>query len=92
MVVNILDRLEWHEHDEGVICALSRATSGLECGTFTSSDKWFMLQWPRLWISFHITVKELLPIVLYSGSSVKHRVEGRLPCNTATIVPMIKSG
>jgi len=34
----------------------SDASGSWGCGTFISSGKWFMLQWPRSWADFHITV------------------------------------
>ena len=34
------------------------------CGSYTSEGVWFSLQWPDSWVQVHITVKELLPIVL----------------------------
>ena len=34
------------------------------CGAFTSSGEWFQVVWPDSWSSVHITVKELLPIVI----------------------------
>ena len=40
----------------------SDASSTWGCGAFTSSGEWFQLEWPDTHV--HITVKELLPIVI----------------------------
>jgi len=42
----------------------SDASSSWSCGAFTLTGDWFRLQWPDFWASIHITVKELLPIVM----------------------------
>ena len=64
------------------------------CGAFTSAGERFQLQWPGSWADVHITVKELLPIVLgtpmwgaqWQGRSVKCR------CDNAAVVANIRSG
>ena len=33
-------------------------------GAFSSDREWFQLEWPGSWIGVHITIKELLPIVV----------------------------
>ena len=44
---------------------LTSDASGLwGCGAYLSTGAGLQLEWPKLWISVHITVKELLPIVL----------------------------
>ena len=53
-----------------------------------------MLEWPYAWRSIHITVKELLPIVMgvalwgrqWQGGSVVCR------CDNAAVVAILKSG
>lgn len=64
------------------------------CGAFTSSGEWFQLQLLESWSSIHITVKELLPIVL--GAVVwGEKWEGktvRCLCDNAAVVAIIKSG
>ncbi len=42
----------------------SDASGGWGCGAFSSSGAWFQFIWPALWTEIHITVKELLPIVI----------------------------
>ena len=41
----------------------SDASGSWGCGTYTCSGEWFQLKWPKRWHHYHITVKELLPIV-----------------------------
>ena len=43
----------------------SDASGSWECGAYTSTGKWFQLMLSDDWSGIHITVKELLPIVLY---------------------------
>jgi len=42
----------------------SDASGSWGCGAFTSDGQWFQLQLPACCDGIHITVKELLPIVL----------------------------
>ena len=42
----------------------SDASGSWGCGAYTSEGQWFKLQLPENWHGVHITVKELLPIVL----------------------------
>ena len=45
------------------------------CGAFTSMGEWFQLELPETWSDIHITVKELLPIVLGVSQSRDGRGE-----------------
>ena len=64
------------------------------CGGYTSTGEWFMLEWTYSWKSIHVTVKELLPIVMgvalcgkqWQGGSVVCR------CDNAAVVAILKSG
>ena len=64
------------------------------CGAFTEQGEWFQLVWPESWEEVHITVKELLPIVVgdalwgdrWVGRTVKCR------CDNAAVVAVINSG
>ena len=38
--------------------------SGWGCGAFLSTWKWFQCSWPPVWACIHITVKELVPVVM----------------------------
>ena len=42
----------------------SDASGRWGCGAFSSSGAWFQFRWPPAWEAIHITVKELLPIVV----------------------------
>ena len=72
----------------------SDASGGWGCGTFTSGGKWFQLQWPDSWGPIHITVKELVPIVVtcalwgasWKGTTVRCR------CDNAAVVAILCSG
>ena len=72
----------------------SDASGSWGCGAFTSSGEWFQLEWPESWQEFHITVKELLPVVvaiavwgiMWQGKSV------RCLCDNAAVVAILRSG
>ena len=72
----------------------SDASGGWGCGAFTSDGEWFQMQWPDYWGSVHITVKELVPIVVASaiwgqkwrGKTVRCR------CDNAAVVAVTRSG
>lgn len=34
------------------------------CGAYLSTGLWFQVEWPRIWGDYHITVKDMLPILL----------------------------
>ena len=48
-------------------CLTSDASGRWECGAFCEHS-WFQLQWPKSIQQAHISVKELMPIVLVWGS------------------------
>ncbi len=67
VVDNIPTEVEWCQHDVGhVISATltSDASGSWGYGAYTSTGQWFQLKWPAAWLDIHITVKELLPIIL----------------------------
>ena len=43
---------------------ISDASGSWGCGAFACTGQWFQLKLPESWHDVHITVKELLPIVL----------------------------
>ncbi len=65
----------------------------LGIGAFTSCGEWLQLKWPEVWRDIHITVKELLPVVMvvaiwghkWKGKSVKYQ------CDNATVVAIINT-
>ena len=46
------------------ITLTSDASGSWGCGAYTSKGERFSLKWPDSWVKIHITVKELLPIVM----------------------------
>lgn len=72
----------------------SDASGTWGCGAYTSGGEWFQLRWPPAWREVHITVKELLPIVLaiaiwghqWTGQVVRCR------CDNAAVVAIVNSG
>ena len=42
----------------------SEASGNWGCSAFSSEGNWFQLVWPKEWLARHITVKELLPVVI----------------------------
>ena len=71
----------------------SDASGNWGCGAF-SDDRWFQLQWAGETVSLHITVKELIPIVIatavwggeWQGKTV------RVLCDNEAVVNIINSG
>ena len=61
---------------------------------FNSESDWFQLQWPDSWSSIHITVKELVPVVIacavwgkkWQGKSIQ------CVCDNAAVVAIVNSG
>ena len=72
----------------------SDASGSWGCGAFTADGQWFQVRWPEAWGGVHITVKELLPIVvacavwghLWKGRTV------RCLCDNAAVVAIVRSG
>ena len=72
----------------------SDASGSWGCGAYLSSGEWFQLELPSSWSSVHITIKELLPIVIgaavwgsqWEGLSVLCR------CDNAAVVAIVNSG
>ena len=58
------------------------------------NGQWFQVKWPESWMPVHITVKELLPIVVacaiwgrqWQGKTI------RVPCDNAAVVAILRSG
>ena len=72
----------------------SDASGRWGCGAFTERGEWFQYRWPAEWESVHITVKELLPIVV-SVAVWGHSWRGctiRCRCDNAAVVAIIRSG
>ncbi len=72
----------------------SDASGGWGCGAFSSTGVWFQCQWPGSWARIHITVKELVPIVL-ACAIWGHQWKGKTVlcrCDNAAGVAIINSG
>lgn len=71
----------------------SDASGSWGCGAYCSSGEWMQLKWPGSWSGIHITVKELLPIVVcvaiwgqqWRGLTVRCR------CDNAAVVAIVNS-
>ena len=72
----------------------SDASVNWGCSAFCSTGNWFQLSWPVSWLELHITVKELLPVIVgvgiwgnqWRGSTILCK------CDNAAVVAIIKSG
>ena len=72
----------------------SDASGSWGCGAFSSMGQWFQLRLPESWDGVHITIKELLPIVIgleiwggqWRGKTI------RCWCDNAAVVAVLRSG
>ena len=72
----------------------SDASGRWGCGAYSSSGDWFQLEWPEEWREVHITVKELLPVVVavamwgkqWQGRNIRCR------CDNAAVVAILNTG
>ena len=75
------------------ITVTSDASGLWGCGAVYNTD-WFSCGWGSCWLDVHITIKELLPIILASAlwghSWAGHRV--LFQCDNAAVVAIINSG
>ena len=72
----------------------SDASGKTGCGAFSLLGKWFQGLWHGVWQDVHITVKELLPIVI-ACAVWGHECQGktvRCLCDNAAVVAIIRSG
>ena len=72
----------------------SDASGRWGCGAFTEKGEWFQFCWPASWANVHITVKELLPIVV-ACAVWGHQWRGatvQCLCDNAAVVAIVKSG
>ncbi len=69
----------------------SDASGSWGCGAYTSTGEWFQLALMEDWNGVHITVKELLPIVLGVGPRWKG-LTAQCRCDNAAVVAIINSG
>ena len=72
----------------------SDALGSCGCGAFLDDGKWFQISWQGFWSQVHLTVKELLPVVVAcavwgrttQGNSI------RIRCDNAAVVAILRSG
>ncbi|XP_064397558.1 uncharacterized protein LOC135344321 [Halichondria panicea] len=73
------------------IVVTSDASGSWGCGAFSQTGDWFQIPWQGYWVGVHITVKELLPVVvacaLWGRSSQGHSIQVR-----CAVVAILRSG
>ena len=81
-------------HSTPVATVTSDASGSWGCGAYSSPGAWFQFQWPSSWNHIHITVKELLPIVVACGvwGHLWHGKTILCRCDNAAVVAIIRSG
>ena len=92
--------MEWQKHDVGIIKShyvatiTSDASGTWGCGAFSSRGEWFQLEWPDSWRGLHITIQELLPIVLSVAlwGGQWHDSTVRCRCDNAAVVAIVNKG
>ena len=80
-------------HQTPQVTVLSDASGRWGCAAFCGSD-WFQFPWQGRWEEVHITIKELLPIVV-AGAIWGSRWSGlriQCLCDNAAVVPILNSG
>ena len=72
----------------------SEASGTWGCGAFSSRGEWFQLEWPDSWRELHITIQELLPIVLSVAlwGGQWHDSTVRCRCDNAAVVAIVNKG
>ena len=72
----------------------SDASGRWGCGAFSEKEAWFQLPWSGAWEAVHITVKELLPVVVACAVWGRAAKGGRIQCRTdnAAVVSIVNSG
>ena len=72
----------------------SDASGSWGCGAFSASGQWFQCAWPESWAGIHITVKELMPIVIATALWGLQWTGKTILCHTdnATVVAIVNSG
>ena len=72
----------------------SDASGSWGCGAFESSGKWFQIPWQGSLEGVHITVKELLPVVVACALWGSHWRDMTVccRCDNAAVVAILRSG
>ena len=86
---------EVHRYRSSATVTCTSDESGRQgCGAYSSSGDWFQLEWPEAWREVHITIKELLPVVVAVATWGK-QWQGRnicCRCDNAAVVAILNSG
>ena len=72
----------------------SDASGSWGCGAFSSEHQWYQFPWPCEWAGIHITIKELVPVVI-SCALWGHRWRGQSVLaytDNAAVVAIVNSG
>ena len=86
--------MEWHFHVHVPdVVVTSDASGSWGCGAFSGSQ-WFQLQWNSALEGSHITLKELVPIVLAAAIWGKQWIGKTVlaQCDNAAVVAIVNSG
>ena len=79
----------------GAITIISDASGNWGCGAYSSHGEWFQFQWPESWAMIHITIKEVLPIIMSCACAIwGHNWKGKtMKCvwDNAAVVAIINS-
>ena len=72
----------------------SDASGRWGCGAFSSDGQWFQYRWPASWESVHITVKELVPLVVVAAFWGRNWQGQTVLCHSdnAAVVSIINTG
>ena len=72
----------------------SDASGSWGCGAYSSLGDWFQLEWPKSWRSVHITIQELLPVVVGVVLWGDQWQDGtiRCRCDNAALVAIVNTG
>ena len=100
MVGHIPGIMEWQIYDvrdckKSLCCAITSDTSGTwGCGAFSSLGEYFQPEWSESWKELHITIQELLPVVLSVALWGGHWHDGtiRCRCDNAAVVAILNTG
>ena len=73
---------------------VSDASGNWGRSAYSSQGEWFQFQWPESWMGIHITIKELLPIIMSCalwGSNCRGKTV-KCVCDNAAVVAIINLG
>ena len=91
---NSMSMMTAHRRASPGATIVSDASGNWGCGAYCSQGEWFQFQWPESWTPIHITIKELLPIIMSCalwGSKWKGMTV-RCLCDNDAVVAILNSG